>query len=177
MAAKTDEYYHDWAQEYYLENYDALRKSVVSVLRKDDARVDELMSDVVLVKLPSVIRTWDPDKGSGLDGHIKRSCKWWVYKKLVSEDHRRLVEVSFESPDYDHQQIVELASPMLDIRELIGVVQDALTPLQYLTLYRRFVDGFSITEMADLSFISRGSVYSRIEQALEAAREALEGKV
>jgi hypothetical protein len=173
VDAKTAEYYQAWAHEYYVENYASLRKAVLSVLRKEDARIDGLMSDIVLVKLPCVMRTWDPDKGASLDGHIKRSIKWWVYKKLVAEDRKRQVETSFESLSYDHQLIGQTPTPMLDIKELIDKVKHALTPLQFTTLQRRFVDEMSITEMAELSFISRGSVYARIEQALEAAREAL----
>ena len=176
VDAKAREYYRQWAEQYYIDNETDLRRAVVSVLRRNDSRVDELMSDVVWWRLPDWLRTWDPNKGASLIGHVKRSAKWWVYKKLLYEDRRRLVEISFDSPDYDHQQIACLDDPALDICELIEIVRDALTPLQFLTLQRRYVENLSITEMADMSYVSRGLIYSRIAAALEAAKLSLEGK-
>lgn len=170
----SSEYYEQWATEYYVEHYERLREVVSGVLRNSsDIRVDDLMSDVVLEKLPAILRTWEPDRGATLDGHVARACRWYSFKSLTREDRRREVETPWSDAATDSLGARDPTVTELETRELIELLSDRLTRKQMLVLRRRFGEEMTISDMADKACVSRGLIYGQLRDALEAAREVL----
>lgn len=170
-------YYDEWANDYYIEEYDNLRRVVVGVIRHDDYRVDEFMSDIVLRKLPDVLRTWEPSKGASLDGHVRRSMKWWVFKGLRRGDVGRERYRPWSEEDDDTFFGAYGTESNLEAKELFSILKQHLTRQQMLMLQRRYVEEMTVKDMADCACCSRGAIYVRLREAMEAAKEVLDGQV
>lgn len=174
---QEDETYQEWAFEHYIEHEEALRKAVAFVLKtKNDYRLDEIMADVVLARIPGLLRTWD-ESGASVEHHVLRGIKWYVWKHLQAGDKRReqaryLTDIDMETQG--NSEALPDALPMSN--EFLASLKSELGPELYTILYLRFVDGQSVQVIAQHMGMSRGTIYSKIQLALAQAKEFLNAK-
>lgn len=185
------DYYREWANEYIVEEYEDLRRVVVSAVKNtNDPRVDDLMSDTVYEKLPQILKTWNADKGD-LEHHVKTSLRWYVWKALRKSDRDKTVDGRFNSSGEveatrfihsidvvtDAAAIKRHSSNPVDIlieRETLSILKRSISPQQLCILRMKYVEELTITRMSELLCISKGTIYKRLDDALKAARECLE---
>lgn len=169
---REDQCWIDWAYEYYEEHVDdVLRRAVQDALRsRQDPREDSLLSDVALARLPSLLRNYDPERSTNLDGYVYQSVKWWVYKALQAGDTQpaswndawnEIFASSIERPDSNV------------VAEEIERLRNRLTTREYMLIVRRYGEDWTLQELADKAHCSVASISHRLGQAMAKARKEL----
>lgn len=163
-----------WACEYVEDHYEALRLITCRVLKSNrDERVDEIMSTVMLEKLPNILGAWDPDKGD-LDKHVRSNWKWYVWKMLYASDQRKKVEAPWN--DVVGRNAAEATLPVgqsLETEELWELLQHRLPSRQWLLVRLRFIEGYTIAQLADHLQLCKGTVNREMKAVLTAVKECL----
>lgn len=172
-----NDYDHGTAFAYYTTHQQRLRDLVSGVLLgRRTYRVDEIMSDVVLHRLPSLLARWSEEKGQ-LDAYVNSSLRWYVFKHLTRvEDRRNRREIGIDdlSGSRDHSpETTDQTAERLDDLARCAMLESRLSPEQLRVLRRRFVDGMEVQAICDAMRIGKTTFYVRLNEALHAARRAL----
>lgn len=170
MLSETQEYIA-WAFEYVEDNYDELSRVTGQVMKNSkDERIPDAISFITLHNLPNMLRTWDPSIGE-IDTHVLRSWRWYVWKYLKKSDKQREREERFHG---GHTAAASYLDHMnLDDREIVDKVIEGLTPHEWMLLRKHYMEGCTISEIADHACLNRGTVISRLNKAMENAKEIL----
>lgn len=157
---------HDKACLYYMNFYEQLW-AICKKAVHDDERAHELMSDVVLERLPRIIELWDETKP--LRHYVNTTIRWYVLKHLARErvlQHRYNGAIDPNEKDISFQDIVEHNES----------VEHMLAPLNeyeksIVLLY--IVHGYSYSDIGEFAGISRVKVSKIVNESITKIRTAL----
>src|SRR5690349_10557963 len=83
VPPNSEQILHDEACLYFMNYYDELFAICMKAVNRDSERANELMSDVVLARLPRIIELWDGVKP--IKHYVNTSIRWYVIKELTRE--------------------------------------------------------------------------------------------
>lgn len=128
------------------------------------------MSEVVCMRLPGILNTYDPAYGVPLMAHIVTNLKWYLYKwvKASSKHQERFTQLSDE---VEAGMIAECPlQERMDVAEVVALIFLNLDEYDKTIILLKISDEQSITELADTFGISRGSAHGHLKAALTRAR-------
>lgn len=149
---------HDKACLYFMTFYQELFAICCKATKADEAKAEELMSDVVLARLPRIIELWDETKP--LTQYVNSSIRWYVLKELVKERQLKqryvneLQEGSYVEQALQQQENVEHL--LKDLNEL---------ERNFVLLY--VLGGYTYKEIGELSGFTRIRVSIIVNEALD----------
>ena len=145
--------------EYIIENEKRLMYLCVKGCRGRLDLIDDIWSDVVLVKVPRCIELWDGDRS--LWNYVFCSIKAYIWKYV----NKALLKAPVEEPNECHVTI-EYETRMRVI-ELMESLSDSSREILYL---KHFMS-LTFSELAAYYDVSVGTAHSLYHSALEEARE------
>jgi DNA-directed RNA polymerase specialized sigma24 family protein len=162
MSALTDE--EVWAL--VIKHERALRflcRRFLPPERRED--LDEMYSEVVVMRALSIMATWDESKGASKAGHLFGNVKWYAFKWVDGRAYRKRVKTTglehAEGVAYevDHQTAMEVSS-MLE-----ALPQEARDVLYWVA-----GKGYTFQEVADHLGVSKTKARDTYLAALESVR-------
>lgn len=127
---------------------------------------EELFSDVVLVKIHSILGNYEPSKGS-LWNYVKGSLRWEIHKYRCRYDPkwRRLRnQVPLDS--------VDRAMPSSG-NETVSCLMESLNETEKYLLYLRFWEDRTYEEMGEILGLGRKVVSKMLDEILRNANEII----
>ena len=160
---------------YYEEHEAELRTLVRGALGGIQTdRVDALMSDVILVRLPRILRDYNPDLGE-LRPYVNTNLRWYVFKALKSEDKHRLRYKSMgDGVCWNETGQYEDHDARLDAVAFDQRLRAYLSRDQYRILHRRYAQGLLMKEIAAKMGVGKVTCWMRFTEAIETARKMKE---
>ena len=138
---------------------------------------DEALSEC-WERLPGALATYDSRKGASLKTHVLTVLRWYIFKMTTSgpavhqrraEKLRRAVELSAPT------RLTEDPPVELDASSQVNYILAGLNEDQRTMLVLRYIEGWSLKDVADYFEIGHTAASQRIREALEAARETGRG--
>lgn len=128
--------------------------------------LDEMYSEVVVMRALSIMATWDERKGASKAGHLFANVKWYAFKWVDGRAYRKRVKTEpldrAEAAAYevDHQTSLEVSSML-----------DALPREARDVLFWVAGKGYTFQEVADHLGVSKTKARDTYLAALSAVRE------
>lgn len=133
-----------------LDNQRLLRREVRRYAPRD---VEECYSEVVLGRAVSIMKTYEPRVGVLPITHLCACVRWYAYKYARRKQHKQEVPDSAVVYDDDPNFLLD------------GLDEEDQNLLRW-----RFIEDYSIAELAEHYKISKREVNSRLDAALERAK-------
>ena len=179
-----DKQLHDKACLYFMSNYDELMAICMKAARDKDL-AEELMSDVVLARLPRVIELWEANKP--LRNYVNTTMRWYVLKELVRNRKIRMRESNALSEWFSSESIAPDDPLIKSMKERLGYtdscekniedidsvesILSCLDELERQLVLLHVVHGYNYSQLSEMANISRTRASKTIKAALEKMRE------
>lgn len=176
------------------------RESVEKLCRRLSSRVPhnrrqqvyELAIDEAQRTIPMAMLTYHPN-GATLRTHVLGTVRWYVWKKIIADlrDGVREYQEEFAPRDYYNEEGKNrYYKDSLRLREhevrqnghveffasdTVQYLKRVMQVEQFILLEWRFLDDLSIDEIADLLDCSKTTAWRYLQDAIEAAREYVQG--
>lgn len=153
------------AFEFIQENEKRIRSILAA---KNPHLVDEMWSDVVVLRAPNIANTWDPLKGASFKGHMLTNINWYAFKYLNQHSARlakaKPLETSLDSSYY---------LPDSDTVEVVNNLLSKLSKQSAALLIMRHYQNADFNKMGEALGTERGAARYHYEKALVEARSIL----
>lgn len=171
----NDETYRK-AFAWFLENETGLRRLVASVLRgRGLERTDEVLSDVILERLPRLVADFRDDGRSSFSHYANANLRWYVFKWAKRQDvHRnnRAQPLNGESETRASCDAEQMHA-VFEAADLVGKLRSQLSRDQFRLLSRRYAEELPVDVICGMMGVGRSTYYARMGEAMKRAREVL----
>ena len=178
IAVKEKEYapeHYEVAWSFIEREYAALESLCKKYSRGQVELVDELMADVVTLRMPGIIATYKLGGQASLRTHVMANVKWYLFKQMHARDKHlvrygaAIVDVETGAEHYGTEStIVDAAIASDEVQYILSLLSPYDRSL--ISLYDLCHVGFE--ELSDILGVSYGTARKHYRQALARAREA-----
>lgn len=167
---------YDVAWSFIEREYESLKYLCVRYSRGQQDLVDDLMADVITLRMPGVVATYKLGASATLRTHVFANMKWYLMKQMDARDKHHVrfgaTLVSGESGQENHGEdstIVDVAAASDEVQYILSL----LTPYDrsLISLYHLCHVGFE--ELGDILGVSYGTARKHYRQALARAKESV----
>lgn len=148
--------------------YEPLRRLCRKYARGQKELVDDLMADVITLRMPGVINTYKLGSSATLRTHVFACMKWYLYKQMHARDkhHKRWGAELTSNRGVDS---IDTTAANDEVQYILSILSPYDRSL--LSLYHLCHVGFE--ELGDILGVSYGTARKHYRQALTRAQEAV----
>lgn len=164
---KRTQQLNEMAWVYYMQWEEELDAIALKQAGRDRLLADELMSDVVLERLPRIIELWQVNgDGRPLKPYVNNTVMLYCWKYVMIKRRKTLQEL----PE-DYGLCASVNDPStLEHDEEVDYLLSCLSDDERQLVYLNVVHGYSYKTLADMTGISRVKISAIVRDALERVR-------
>ena len=141
-------------------NYRTLHAMCSKAADYDADLADELMSDVVYVKMPSIVEKWSTGARPAPLEHYMRSMLYWYLRKHRARERKRTRKLA-EMAILEGSKFAKIETTTnLEVQSLL----EGLSQKDHRMVSLVYLNGYTMQECADIMDISIGHVSGRLKK-------------
>lgn len=149
-------------------NLDDIYKLAKRCCRRRYDLVDDMVSDMIADRLPSIFENWDPTLGVPVEKKVWIDLRWYMYKWM--NRRMRLEVVPFEQLEFE-DSVPDTRVEKHCLKDEVEVILSKLNPYDAGLLTMHHLGGMTFAEMGDALDISKGTAHKHYLKALSLAQE------